>query len=127
MAERLQIPKRTGRFSVCPKRILPPPAPRRSSLALMPFFPFTSTLPMRPARQAITNSPDQKSSANQVLCVSPKLHRSNGKTLSSILRQSMQKRMQTNSSSRQQPLRRGGINVGMEKVRLSIGSRVRLA
>ncbi|CAH2052198.1 unnamed protein product [Thlaspi arvense] len=37
MAERLQIPKRTGRFSVCPKRILPPPAPRRSSLALMPF------------------------------------------------------------------------------------------
>ncbi|CAH2066893.1 unnamed protein product [Thlaspi arvense] len=127
MAERLQIPKRTGRFSVCPKRILPPPAPRRSSLAPMPFFPITSTSPLRPARQAITNSPDQKSGANQVLCVSPKLHRSNAKTLSSILRRSMQKRMQTKSSPRQQPLRRGGINVGMEKVRLSIGSRGRLA
>ncbi|CAH2047459.1 unnamed protein product [Thlaspi arvense] len=44
MAERLQIPKKTGRFSVCPICILPPPA-----LALMPFFPFTSTSPLRPA------------------------------------------------------------------------------
>uniref|UniRef100_A0A1J3HCP3 Kinesin-4 n=2 Tax=Noccaea caerulescens TaxID=107243 RepID=A0A1J3HCP3_NOCCA len=124
MAERFQIPKRTGRFSVCPKRVLPPPAPRRSSLAPMPFFPVTSTSPLRPPRQVITNSPDEKKSGtSQVLCVSPKLHKSNGKMLSSILRRSMQKRMQP----RQQPLRRGGINVGMEKVRLSIGSRGRLA
>lgn len=39
----------------------------------------------------------------------------------------MQKRMQMKPCQRQQPLRRVGINVGMEKVRLSIGSRGRLA
>ncbi|KAF8111237.1 hypothetical protein N665_0076s0224 [Sinapis alba] len=131
MADRLQIPKRTGRFSVCPKRILPAPAPRRSTLAPMPYLPITSTSPLRPSRQAtITNSPDEKSGTNQVPCISPKLHKSNGKMLSSILRRSMQKRMQTKSSTprqQQQPLRRGGINVGMEKVRLSIGSRGKLA
>ncbi|WZZ68810.1 hypothetical protein YC2023_080180 [Brassica napus] len=130
MAERLQIPKRTGRFSVGPKRILPAPAPRRSTLAPTPYLPITSTSPLRPSRQAIiTNSPDEKSGTNQVPCISPKLRKSNGKTLSSILRRSMQKRMQTKSTLRQQqqPLRRGGINVGMEKVRLSIGSRGKLA
>jgi kinesin family protein C2/C3 len=63
-----------------------------------------------------------------VLCTSPKLHRSNGKTLTSILRRSIQKRMQMKPSPRQQPMRRGGgINVGMERVRLSIGNRGRLA
>ncbi|KAH0875719.1 hypothetical protein HID58_073081 [Brassica napus] len=129
MAERLPIPKRTGRFSVVSKRILPAPAPR-STLAPTPYLPVTSTSPLRPSRQAIiTNSPDEKSGTNQVPCISPKLHKSNGKTLSSILRRSMQKRMQTKSTLRQQqqPLRRGGINVGMEKVRLSIGSRGKLA
>nr|VDD01922.1 unnamed protein product [Brassica rapa] len=131
MAERLPIPKRTGRFSVGPKRILPAPAPRRSTLAPTPYLPITSTSPLRSSRQAtITNSPDEKSGTNQVPCISPKLHKSNGKTLTSILRRSMQKRMQTKSSTprqQQQPLRRGGINVGMEKVRLSIGSRGKLA
>ncbi|KAJ0241049.1 Kinesin-like protein KIN-14Q [Hirschfeldia incana] len=131
MVERLQIPKRTGRFSVGPKRILPAPAPRRSTLAPTPYLPITSTSPLRPSRQAtITSSPDENSGTNQVLCISPKLHKSNGKTLSSILRRSMQKRMQTKPTLRQQQqqtLRRGGINVGTEKVRLSIGSRGKLA
>ncbi|CAH8334681.1 unnamed protein product [Eruca vesicaria subsp. sativa] len=111
MAERLQISKSTGRFSICPKRILPPPAPRRSTLVPMP----TSTSPSRPH------------GTSQVLRISPKLRKSNGKMLSSILRRSMQKRMQMKPYQRQQPLRRVGINVGMEKVRLSIGSRGRLA
>ncbi|AEE35294.2 Di-glucose binding protein with Kinesin motor domain-containing protein [Arabidopsis thaliana] len=118
MAEQVQIPKRigAGRSSICAKRI--PPAPRRKSFAPMPFIPITSTL----------TSPDEKSGANQVLCTSPKLHRSNGKTLTSILRRSIQKRMQMKPSPRQQPMRRGGgINVGMERVRLSIGNRGRLA
>ncbi|XP_022567439.2 kinesin-like protein KIN-14Q isoform X4 [Brassica napus] len=118
MAERLQISKSTGRFSVCPKRILPPPAPRRSTLAPMPYFPITSTSPSRP---------HEKSGTSQVLRISPKLRKSNGKMLSSILRRSMQKRMHMKPYQRQQPLRRVGINVGMEKVRLSIGSRGRLA
>ncbi|RID74940.1 hypothetical protein BRARA_B02014 [Brassica rapa] len=118
MAERLQISKSTGRFSVCPKRILPPPAPRRSTLAPMPYFPITSTSPSRP---------HEKSGTSQVLRISPKMRKSNGKMLSSILRRSMQKRMQMKPYQRQQPLRRVGINVGMEKVRLSIGSRGRLA
>ncbi|CAN8239468.1 unnamed protein product [Cochlearia groenlandica] len=123
MAEQVQLHKRTGRFSVCPARVLlAPPAPRRSSLA-----PTTSTSPLRPLRQITINSP-QKKSGNQALCISPKLHQSNGKMLSSMLRRSIQKRMQMKSAPRQQPLRRGGgINVGMEKVRLSIGSRGRLA
>ncbi|KAG2313176.1 hypothetical protein Bca52824_024733 [Brassica carinata] len=118
MAERLQISKSTRRFSVCPKRILPPPAPRRSTLAPTPYFPITSTSPSRP---------HEKSGTSQVLSISPKLRKSNGKMLSSILRRSMQKRMQMKPYQRQQPLRRVGINVGMEKVRLSIGSRGRLA
>ncbi|KAF8099528.1 hypothetical protein N665_0242s0014 [Sinapis alba] len=118
MAERLQISKSTGRFSVCPKRILPPPAPRRSTLAPTPYFPITSTSPSRP---------HEKSGTSQVLRISPKLRKSNGKMLSSILRRSMQKRIQMKPYQRQQPLRRVGINVGMEKVRLSIGSRGRLA
>lgn len=118
MAERLQISKSTRRFSVCPKRILPPPAPRRSTLAPTPYFPITSTSPSRP---------HEKSGTSQVLRTSPKLLKSNGKMLSSILRRSMQKRMQMKPCQRQQPLRRVGINVGMEKVRLSIGSRGRLA
>ncbi|KFK41647.1 hypothetical protein AALP_AA2G154700 [Arabis alpina] len=125
MADRLQIPKKTGRFSICAKRIPPAPAPRRSSLAPVPFLPMTSTSPLRLPRHATTNSPDEKiRGSNQVLCISPKLHKSNAKTLTSILRRSIHKRMQT---PRQQPMRRVGINVGMEKVRLSIGSRGRLA
>lgn len=124
MAEQVQIPKRTGRSSICAKRI--PPAPRRKTLAPMPFIPITSTSAssLMPPCQP---SPDEKSGANQVLCTSPKLPRSNGKTLTSILRRSMQKRMQMKYSPRQQQLRRGGINVGMERVRLSIGSRGKLA
>ncbi|XP_010414853.1 PREDICTED: uncharacterized protein LOC104700941 isoform X1 [Camelina sativa] len=125
LAEQVQIPKRTGRYSICANRI--PPAPRRKTLAPMPFIPTTSTsaLSLLPPCQAFTNSHDEKSGANQVLCTSPKLHRSNGKTL---LRRSIQKKMQMKCSPRQQPLRRGGgINVGMERVRLSIGSRGRLA
>ncbi|EOA33556.1 hypothetical protein CARUB_v10019678mg [Capsella rubella] len=127
MVEQLQIPKRTRRSSICAKRI--PPAPRRKTLAPMPFMPITSTsnLSILPPCQAITNSPGEKSGTNQVICTSPKLYRSNGKTLTSILRRSMQKRVQMKSSPRQQPLRRGGINVGMERVRLSIGSRGKLA
>ncbi|CAH8359364.1 unnamed protein product [Eruca vesicaria subsp. sativa] len=130
MVERLQIPKRTGRFSVGPKRILPAPAPRRSTLAPTPYLPITSTSPLKPSRQATitTNSPDEKSGTNQEEAC--KRAADNGKTLSSILRRSMQKRMQTKSNPRQQqqqPLRRGGINVGTEKVRLSIGSRGKLA
>ncbi|KAL1214469.1 Kinesin-like protein KIN-14Q [Cardamine amara subsp. amara] len=132
MVEQLQIAKRKERFSICAKRIPPAPPQRRKTLAPMPFLPITSTststTSLSPPRQAITNSPDEKNGGtNQVLCTSPKLHRSNGKTLTSILRRSMQKRMQMKASPRQQPSRRGGINVGMERVRLSIGSRGRLA
>ncbi|KAL1219870.1 Kinesin-like protein KIN-14Q [Cardamine amara subsp. amara] len=119
MAEQVQIPKRTGRSSICAKRI--PPAPRRKTLAPMPFISITSTSASSLLPQCQI-SPDEKSGANQVLCTR---HISNEKTL--ILRRSMQKRMQMKSSPRQQPLRRGGINVGMERVRLSIGSRGRLA
>ncbi|KAK3000639.1 hypothetical protein RJ639_020766 [Escallonia herrerae] len=57
---------------------------------------------------------------------SPGEHKTGGKKLSSVLRRSLQKKMQMKSPM-QQHIRRGGINVGMEKVRVSIGSRGRMA
>lgn len=57
---------------------------------------------------------------------SPKELKTASKKLNSVLRRSLQKKMQFKSPM-QQNIRRVGVNVGMEKVRISIGSRGRMA
>ncbi|KAF5948728.1 hypothetical protein HYC85_014685 [Camellia sinensis] len=135
----LPIPKRTGRASLCPiaQRFPAAPAPRRNSLIPLPSAPgsvkFTQPLllPLQPILQ--TNREEESDGAEAKRAVpeptpwdSPKEHKSGGKKLSSVLRRSLQKRIQMRSPM-QQHMRRGGINVGMEKVRVSIGSRGRAA
>lgn len=62
----------------------------------------------------------------QAQCDTPKEMKYGGKKLSNLLRRSLQKKMQMKSPM-QQHMRRGGINLGTEKVRVSIGSRGRMA
>ncbi|KAI8005885.1 Kinesin-like protein KIN-14Q [Camellia lanceoleosa] len=135
----LPIPKRTGRASLCPiaQRFPAALAPRRNSLIPLPSAPgsvkFTQPLllPLQPILQADKEEESDGAEAKRAVPEltpwdSPKEHKSGGKKLSSVLRRSLQKRIQMRSPM-QQHMRRGGINVGMEKIRVSIGSRGRAA
>ncbi|KAE8706169.1 Sodium/hydrogen exchanger 6 [Hibiscus syriacus] len=78
----------------------------------------------------LPSQPDIKEEADEFIpehgvCNSPKPMKSGSKKLSTILRRSLQKKVQLKSPM-QQHLRRG-LNVGMERVRVSIGSRGRAA
>lgn len=125
--EQLLLPKRTGRVSICTmeRRIPAPPAPRRSSLIPLPAVPNSATLPLSllpfPPYQADKKEDTNACEANcclpeQTPCDSPKRTKVGGghKKLSSILRRSVQRKIH---------IRKGGVNVGTEKVRVSIGSR----
>lgn len=128
-AEQPLLPKRTGRVSICTmeRRIPAPPAPRRSSLIPLPPAPSSATLPLSllpfPPYQADKKEDTNVCEANNCLpeqtpCDSPKRTKIGGnKKLSSILRRSVQRKIH---------IRKGGVNVGMEKVRISIGSRGRM-
>lgn len=71
-------------------------------------------------------SDDSNCLPEQAQCDSPKEIKYGGKKLSNMLRRSLQKKMHMKSPM-QQHMRRGGINLGgMEKVRVSIGSRGRM-
>ncbi|XP_059442530.1 kinesin-like protein KIN-14Q isoform X4 [Corylus avellana] len=133
MAEQPLLQKRTGRASICTmaKRIPAAPAPRRSSLIPFPSTPSSTLLPSSllpfPPYQADkkedTNGFEANCLPEQTPCDSPKRTKiGSNKKLSSILRQSLQRKMQIKSPM-QQHMRKGGINVGLEKVRVSIGSR----
>jgi kinesin family protein C2/C3 len=137
MAEQPLFQKRTGRASICTmaKRIPAAPAPRRSSLIPFPSAPSSNPLPSPllpfPPYQADkkedTNGFEANCLPEQTPCDSPKRTKIGGnKKLSSILRQSLQRKIQMKSPL-QQHMRKGGINVGLEKVRVSIGSRGRMA
>ncbi|XP_039001539.1 kinesin-like protein KIN-14Q [Hibiscus syriacus] len=130
VAEQLRLPTRTGRASMCPtiRRLPLSSAPRRNSLIPLPSMPCSAQLaqPVLP----FPSQPDIKEEADefiqeQIICNSPKPMKSGSKKLSSILRRSLQKKVQLKSPM-QQHLRRG-LNVGMERVRVSIGSRGRTA
>ncbi|CAN1841442.1 Kinesin-like protein KIN-14Q [Linum perenne] len=108
MAENLGLPKRNGRFSICP-------TPRRNSL-----IPFPNPSPL-PSLPVFLNEDAEKNH-----CYSPKEGKTGTRKRNSALRRSLHKKVQ-NRSPMQQIARKGGINVGMEKVRLSIGSRGRMA
>lgn len=135
--ETAELPKRTGRASICPmaRRILPAPAPRRNSLIPFPSAPSSAPqstpLLLSPPYEADKNEDTDGSETNCLheqtpACESPKrIKVGSNKKLSSILRRSLQRKIQLKSPM-QQHMRKGGVNVGMEKVRVSIGSRGRM-
>lgn len=137
MAERVLLPKRTGRASICTMtpRVPLATASRRNSLIPLPSIPSLTQLPS-PLLPKLTNQADQKDINNgesetnclpaQAYCESPKEVRSGVKKIGSILRRSLHKKVQVKSPLQQHMMRKVGVNVGMEKVRVSIGSRGRL-
>lgn len=129
------IPKRTGRASLCPIPRQNPlnPAPRRISMIPLPTVtgvkpgPYDLTpVPLQP--MSILEKDEEEVEAYDPSCLpdkvptsSPKSTKSGVKKLSNALRRSIQRKMKSPMQ-----IRRGGINVGMEKVRVSIGSRGRI-
>lgn len=142
MAEQLQHmipppppPKRTGRASICPgaQRIPASQLPRRNSLIPMPSLvpvttTTTTTTKLLPSSfLPLASAPPIQAAAETI--ESPKVYddgMGSKKPTSScrLLRKSLQKKNQKRSPMLlQQHIRRMGVNVGMEKVRVSIGSR----
>ncbi|CAK7338499.1 unnamed protein product [Dovyalis caffra] len=136
MADQPRLPKRTGRASICTtaRHALAAPAPRRNSMIPLPGVPNLVQLPSIPSSfplcQVDMKEDSEGSETNclpeQTHCDSPKGIRNGSKQLSNMLKRSLQKKANMKSPL-QQHMRRGGINVGMEKVRVSIGSRGRIA
>ncbi|XP_023514590.1 kinesin-like protein KIN-14Q isoform X4 [Cucurbita pepo subsp. pepo] len=143
MAEQSLVPtRRTGRASICPmaaRRVPMALAPRRISLTPLPSIPSSThlpspMLPLPPSYQVEKiekgDGSEDSNLAEQAAaqCESPKERKYGGKKLSNMLRRSLQKKkVQQMKSPVQQQVRRGGINLGLEKVRVSIGSRGRMA
>lgn len=122
-------PKKTGRASLCPTlyRIPINSTPRRNSLIPLPSTPVTTHFPsfISPLPPILANKKEELEEVEaqclpEVVMSSPKTVKTGAKKLNSILRRSLHKRIK---SPLQQQLRKGGVNVGMEKVRVSIGSR----
>ncbi|KAK8706429.1 hypothetical protein V6N13_049996 [Hibiscus sabdariffa] len=123
----LQLPTRTGRASMCPtiRRLPLSSAPRRNSLIPLPSTPCSGQL--APPVLPLPSQPDIKEEVDefipeQTVFNSPKATKTGSKKLSNILKQSLQKKAQLKS-----PMQRRVVNVGMERVRVSIGSRGRMA
>jgi kinesin family protein C2/C3 len=136
MANQPRLPKRTGRASICTTagQVLAAPAPRRNSMIPLPSIPSLVQLPSIPSSFLLCQV-DMKQDLEgtetnclhkQTHCDSPKGIRNGSKRLNTMLKRSLQKKANMKSPM-QQHTRRGGINVGMEKVRVSIGSRGRMA
>ncbi|MED6119404.1 hypothetical protein PIB30_011469 [Stylosanthes scabra] len=134
IAGNLLLPKRPGRASICTmtQRVPSAIAARRNSLIPLPSIrsltQFQSPLlPIAPNQATdhkdVNRELDSKFvQAAQSQCESPKEVRNGVKKIGSILRRSIRKKIQVKSPQ----MRRVGVNVGMEKVRVSIGSRGRL-
>ncbi|KAK9085934.1 hypothetical protein Sjap_026345 [Stephania japonica] len=126
MAEQLQLPKTTGRLSICPNTqkfsevqsrrnsLIPLPIERR--LAIVP-----STVSMLQQNTKHIKEVALGSELNIEQTWSEPTQRSATKKFSNIMRRSLQKKIQIKSPMQQ--MRRGGINGRLEKVRVSIGSR----
>ncbi|XP_043700677.1 kinesin-like protein KIN-14Q isoform X2 [Telopea speciosissima] len=128
------LQKRSGRASICTttRRIPLVPAPRRNSLIPLPSTPSVATLPspllpMLPF-QADPIKEDTEESEDSLPDQTPHIlkgQKSGGtKKVSSILRRSLQKKIYIKSPMQH---RRVGANGGLEKVRVSIGSRGKMA
>ncbi|EPS70409.1 hypothetical protein M569_04350, partial [Genlisea aurea] len=111
------VPKQTGRDSLCPQKIISTTAPRRDSLIPLPNSHFTTTKFTTPF---LINEPDESEDEPTCLteqappppCVNSKDKRAD---------RSLQKKIQTKPSSMVAPLRKVGVNVGTERLRVSIG------
>ncbi|KAM1244483.1 hypothetical protein ACFX1X_036270 [Malus domestica] len=137
MGEQFLVPKKIVRASICPtfQRIPVTASPRRNSLIPLPTVPFRvqsppPALPLAPIachanKKVDPDVPETDCLPEQTPCSSPKVIRNGGKKLNSIVRRSLQKKIQIKSPM--PPHMRKGVNVGMEKVRVSIGSRGRMA
>ncbi|KAL9366250.1 hypothetical protein Peur_037449 [Populus x canadensis] len=135
-ANQPRLPKRTGRASICTTagQVLAAPAPRRNSMIPLPSIPSLVQLPSIPSSFLLCQVDMKQNSEGtetnclhkQTHCDSPKGIRNGSKRLNTMLKRSLQKKANMKSPM-QQHTRRGGINVGMEKVRVSIGSRGRMA
>ncbi|XP_021866884.1 kinesin-like protein KIN-14Q isoform X2 [Spinacia oleracea] len=115
----VQLPKRTGRASLCPttQRIPIASNPRRNSLIPLPMT--VHHVPMLPFPPLEDERDEVENSLEAAIC-SPI---SSKKKLNSVVRRSVQKKTK---SPFQQQLKKGGVNVGVDKVRVSIGSRGRM-
>ncbi|KAI4366017.1 hypothetical protein MLD38_021946 [Melastoma candidum] len=132
----LPIPRRTGRASIsAPPRQMPViRALRRNSLIPLPVVPSLERPPrtLSPLRECNPETRECQQGyeaynlPQKVPCESPKATRSGNKKMNSALRRSSSKKMHGKSPMQQQ-MRKGGIIVGTEKVRVSIGSRGRTA
>ncbi|XP_074305368.1 kinesin-like protein KIN-14Q [Silene latifolia] len=116
-----QAPNKTGRASLCPisQQRAAATNTRRNSLIPLPSTPMTvinSNLPL--PQPLVEVKEEEREEVELPICSSKGLKRVN-----SALRRSLQKRIK---SPMQQQLRKGGVNVGMEKLRISIGSRGKL-
>ncbi|XP_042025542.1 kinesin-like protein KIN-14Q isoform X1 [Salvia splendens] len=131
MAQQLRPQKQTGRASACPtvQKVYATPSLRRYSLIPQPTLPGTpkppptSFLPLTPVQvNKAEYGADLAGFPEQIPCESSKDQRNRIKKLNSALRKSLHKKINTKGPM-QPPLRRIGVNVGMEKVRVSIGGR----
>ncbi|KAI3947840.1 hypothetical protein MKX01_034505 [Papaver californicum] len=128
-----QIPKRTGRVSMCtvaPRRIPLVTAPRRNSL--MPLLTSSSKLASTPALLVVPPSQVEKMKEITEAYESETPEQANwsvqdqkvgNKKFNSILRRSLQKKVSIKSSPLQQHMRRGG----PERTRLTIVGKGRTA
>ncbi|KAJ9537886.1 hypothetical protein OSB04_030619 [Centaurea solstitialis] len=126
------VPKRTGRASICTTTSQRVPVrsvvPRRNSLIPMPPPSVTTKLCPLPAIEGDNENAEVES---PLASDSPKRSNGGSKKLFSALRRSLHKKNQMKSPMMQLPqVRRvggGGLNVAVERVRVSIGSRGRMA
>ncbi|KAJ0697642.1 putative minus-end-directed kinesin ATPase [Helianthus annuus] len=126
--EPFKIPKRTGRASICTtsQRVaVRSVLPRRNSLIPLPTTlapaKFVPPLPSIESENEHEDRPER--------CVepdSPKRSNGSGKKLMSALRRSFNKKNQMKSPLQQYARRAGGLNVPVDRVRVSIGSRARM-
>lgn len=129
--EQLLMPKRAWRASLCPTvhKLPATSAPRRNSLIPLPSATGAvklppSFLPLAPIQANEEEDVDNvkgKCLPEPVPGDSPTDQKIESKKLHSALRRSFQKRIQMKSPM--QHIRRVGLNLGTDKVRVSIGSR----
>ncbi|KAH9605111.1 hypothetical protein KSS87_019846 [Heliosperma pusillum] len=112
-------PNKTGRASLCPisQQRIAATNTRRNSLIPLPSTPMTLINSNLPLPQPLVEVKEEEKEEVE-LPIYKGLKRVN-----SALRRSLQKKIK---SPMQQQLRKGGVNVGMEKLRISIGSRGKL-
>ncbi|KAK9674557.1 hypothetical protein RND81_12G240800 [Saponaria officinalis] len=122
-------PKKLGRASLCPiaQHRTTTLNPRRNSLIPLPSTPVTLPLPSTttlPLPQPLSEMKEWREVAEANYMPESAICSPKGlKRMNSAVRRSLQKRIK---SPLQQQLRKGGVNVGMEKLRISIGSRGKL-